>query len=152
MVKPRGKTAAEMIVKDDAALWIMLGSASTYGNRTPRGRRTPTNFYYRRPTTRMSIAWMLRENFLKTQKYAETKDRERNADFEITAAALKGDIPIHIGAIRSTDIRMAITLAEEYGFKATLFGCTEGHRMVEDIVAKEMSVVLMPQSNSSGAG
>ena len=151
VVKPRGKTMAEMIVKDDAALWIMLGSSSTAGNRTPRGWGAPNSFYYRRPTTRMSIAWMLRENFLKTQKYAETKDRERNADFEITAAALKGDIPVHIGAVRSTDIRMAITLAAEYGFKATLFGCMEGHQMAKDIAANEMAVVLMPQSNSSGA-
>ena len=151
VVKPRGKTAEEMIVKDDAALFIMLGSASTYGNRTPRGWGTPNSFYYRRPTTRMSIAWMLRENFLKTQKYAETKDQERNADFEITSAALKGDIPIHIGAIRSTDIRMAITLAQEYGFKATLFGCSEGHQMAKDIASNELSVVLMPHSNSAGA-
>ncbi len=151
VVKSRGKTAAEMIVKDDAALWIMLGSSSTAGNRAPRWM-APDSFYYRRPTTRMSVAWMLRESFSKAQKYTEAKDQDPNADLEIIAAAMKGDIPIHISAVRTTDIRMAINLAGEYGFKATLLGCTEGHRMAQDIAAKEMSVVLMPQSNSSGAG
>jgi imidazolonepropionase-like amidohydrolase len=149
VVKPRGRTAEDMIVKDDAAMFIMLGSASTYGNRIPRWM-APDNFYFRRPTTRMSVAWMLRDSFAKAQKYTQTKDRQPDAELDIIAAALKGDIPIHMGAFRSTDIRMAMSLAAEYGFKATLFGCTEGHQMAKDIAAAEMSAVLMPQSNSSG--
>ena len=150
VAKPRGMTATEMIVKDDAALWIMLGSASTIGNMPPR-RSAPNNFYFRRPTTRMSVAWMLRESFIKAKTYAELKDQDKNTDLEIIAASMKGEIPIQINASRTTDIRTALKLAQEYGFNATLYGCAEGHRMAKNIASSKMSVVLMPQKDSAGA-
>jgi len=48
VIKPAGQTISEMLVKDEAALHITLGSDSTSGNRMPRYDR-PDSFYYRRP-------------------------------------------------------------------------------------------------------
>jgi imidazolonepropionase-like amidohydrolase len=142
VLKPVGKTAAEMIVKDDAALHITMGSDSTYGNEIPWYNR-PTNFYYRRPGTTMAVAWMLRKSFSDAQKYAEAH-KQADPAMEVLAAALKGGIPIRMAARRAIDIRTAFRIADEYGLKIILDECTEGYKVPELIASKQTTVVLGP--------
>jgi imidazolonepropionase-like amidohydrolase len=142
IVKPVGKTAAEMIIKDDAALKIVMGSDSTRGNRVPR-RNPPTNFYYRRPTTRMAVSWMLRKNFFDAQQYAASHEKEDPA-MDVLSAALKGEIPIRVTVRRALDIRTAFRIANEYGMQLILDECTEGYKAAEKIAEKRTPVVLGP--------
>ncbi|MHC4555964.1 MAG: amidohydrolase family protein [Planctomycetota bacterium] len=142
VVKPAGKTAAEMIIKDDAALEIVMGSNSTRGNRAPRGT-PPINFYYRRPTTRMAVAWMLRKSFFDAKQYATSHEKE-NPEMEILSAALKGEIAIRVTARRALDIRTAFRIADEYGLRLILDECTEGYKVAEEIAQKHTPVVLGP--------
>jgi imidazolonepropionase-like amidohydrolase len=142
VVKPAGKTAAEMIIKDDAALEIVMGSDSTRGNRAPRGT-PPINFYFRRPTTRMAVAWMLRKSFFDAKQYATSHEKE-NPEMEILSAALKGEIAIRVTARRALDIRTALRIADEYGLQLILDECTEGYKVAEEIAQKHMPVVLGP--------
>ncbi len=142
VVKPVGKTAAEMIIKDDAALKIVMGSDSTRGNRIPR-RNPPTNFYYRRPTTRMAVSWMLRKSFFDAQQYAASHEKEDPA-MDVLSAALKGEIPIRITVRRALDIRTAFRIADEYGLQLILDECTEGYKAAEKIAEKRTPVVLGP--------
>lgn len=142
VLKPVGKTAAEMIVKDDAALHITMGSDSTYGNDIPWISR-PTNFYYRRPGTTMAVAWMLRKSFFDAQKYAEGH-KQTDPAMEVLATALKGGIPIRMAARRAIDIRTAFRIADEYGLKIILEECTEGYKVPDLIAGKQTTVVLGP--------
>jgi imidazolonepropionase-like amidohydrolase len=142
VVKPGGKTAADMIIKDDATLKIIMGSDSTRGNRTPR-RNPPTNFYYRRPTTRMAVSWMLRKSFFDAQQYAVSHEEE-DPDMEVLSAVLKGEIPIRVTVRRAIDIRTAFRIADEYGLRLILDECTEGYKVAEVIAEKQASVVLGP--------
>jgi len=142
VVKPAGKTAAEMIIKDDAALAIAMGSSSTVGNRTPR-YQPPTSFYYRRPTTRMAVAWMLRKSFFDARQYAASHEKE-DPDMEILSAALKGEIPIRVTVRRAIDIRTALRIADEYEFPLVMVGCVEGYKVAEEIAEKRAPVVLGP--------
>ena len=142
VVKPVGKTAAEMIIKDDAALKIVMGSDSTRGNRIPWFQR-PTNFYYRRPTTRMAVAWMLRKSFYDAQQYAASHEKDDPAT-EILSGALKGEIPIRVTVRRAIDIRTALRIANEYGLQLILDECTEGYKVAEEIAQKRAPVVLGP--------
>ena len=142
VLKPVGKTPAEMIVKDDAALHITMGSDSTYGNDIPWVSR-PTNFYYRRPGTTMAVAWMLRKSLFDARQYAEAH-KQPDPAMEVLATALKGGIPIRMTARRAIDIRTAFRIADEYGLKIILDECTEGYKVPELIAAKQTTVVLGP--------
>ena len=143
VIKPAGKTVAQMMLKDDASLWITFGSASTYGNRPPRSS-APNNFYYRRPTTRMAVAWMVRKSFFDAQQYAADTQASPDPDLDVLVAAMEGTLPIIIRAQRSTDIRMALNIAREIDLKVTLFECTEGHKMAQEIGARKIPVILEP--------
>lgn len=142
VIKPIGKTARDMVIKDDAALHIIMGSDSTRGNRIPWYDR-PTNFYYRRPTTRMAVAWMLRKSFFDAQQYAKSREQD-DPEMEVLSAALKGDIPLRVTVRRAIDIRTAFRIADEYGLKLVVDECTEGYKVASLIAGKNAPVVLGP--------
>jgi len=142
IIKPVGKTIGEMILKDDAALKIVMGSDSTQGNRIP-WYEPPTNFYYRRPTTTMAVAWMLRKSFFDAKQYIAFHEKE-DPNMEIVSAALKGKIPIRVAVRRAIDIRTALRIANEYGLSLILDECTEGYKVAEEIAKKNIPVVLGP--------
>jgi imidazolonepropionase-like amidohydrolase len=142
VLKPRGDTASEMILRDEAALHLTMGSDSTQGNRSAR-RGRPDSFYYRRPTTRMAVAWMLRKGFLDAQQYARSHDR-RDPVMEVLAAALQKEIPLRVTVRRAIDIRTAFRIADEYGLRIILDECTEGYKVADLIAEKQAPVVLGP--------
>lgn len=142
IMKPVGKSAAELIIKDDAALKIVMGSDSTQGNRIP-WYEPPTTFYYRRPTTTMAVAWMLRKSFFDAKQYIASHEKE-DPNMEIIAAALQGKIPIRVAVRRAIDIRTALRIANEYGLQVILDECTEGYKVAEEIAKKNTPVVLGP--------
>jgi imidazolonepropionase-like amidohydrolase len=142
VVKPVGKTASELIIRDEAALHLIMGSDSTRGNRTPRSSR-PDNFYYRRPTTRMAVAWMLRKSFFDAQQYAKSHE-EHDPALEILSAGLKDEIPVRVTVRRAIDIRTVFRIADEYGLRIILDECTEGYKVAELIAEKQAPVVLGP--------
>ena len=142
VIKPTGKTPKEMIIKEDAALTLVMSLDSTYGNRIPRSQ-PPRNFYFRRPTTRMAIIWMLRKSFFDTQEYAKSGEKD-DPDLEILASALDDKIPVRLNVRRAINIRTALKLAEEYDFQLVLDECTEGYKVAEEIAQKQVPVVLGP--------
>ena len=142
VIKPTGKTTEEMIIKDDAALTVVMGLDPIYGNRIP-WREPPTNFYYRRPTTRMAIIWMLRKSLFDAQQYATSK-KEEDPGLQILCSALEDEVPIRLNVRRAINIRTALKLAEEHDLKLILDECTEGYKVAEEIAQKNVPVVLGP--------
>lgn len=115
---------------------------STEGNRIPR-REPPTNFYYRRPGTRMAIIWMLRKSFFDAQQQADSEKIE-DPNLAVLSAALKNEIPIHVNARRAIVIRAALKVADEYGLKLILQECTEGYKVAEQLAERKIPVILGP--------
>ncbi len=142
VIKPAGNTASEMILRDEAALHLVMGLDSTRGNRAPRWSR-PDSFYYRRPTTGMAVAWMLRKSFFDARQYAKSHE-EDDAAVEVLAAALEGEVPIRVLARRAIDIRTAFRIADEHGLRIILDECTEGYKVAELIAEKDAPAVLGP--------
>ncbi len=142
VVKPTGKTPKEMIIKEDAALTIVMSLDSTYGNRIPRWQ-PPETFYFRRPTTRMAIIWMLRKSFFDAQEYSKSKEKD-DPDMQILASVLEDKIPVRLNVRRAINIRTALKLADEYDFQLILDECTEGYKVAEEIAQKQIPVVLGP--------
>jgi len=120
-----------------------MGSDSTRGNRIP-WRERPDSFYYRRPTTRMAVAWMLRKSFFDAQQYAAVSHEREDPEMEVLAAALRGSVPIRITVRRAIDIRTAFRIADEYGLRIIVDECTEGYKVAELIAEKQAPVVIGP--------
>ena len=142
VVKPAGRIPQEMIIKDEAALTVVMDMDSTRGNRIPR-REPPVNFYYRRPGTRMAIIWMLRKSFFDARQY-EISREEEDPNLELLASALRDEIPIHVNARRAITIRAALKVAGEYDLQLILKECTEGYKVAEQLAEKKITVVLGP--------
>jgi len=142
VVKPTGKIPQQMIVKDEAALRIVMDLDSTQGNRIPR-REPAINFYYRRPGTRMAIIWMLRKSFFDARQQADSGQTE-DPNLAVLSAALKDEIPIHVNARRAIVIRAALKVADEYGLKLILQECTEGYKVAGQLAERKIPVVLGP--------
>ena len=142
VVKPMGKIPQQMIIKDDAALTVVMDMDPTQGNRIPRGQ-PPVNFYFRRPGTRMAIIWMLRKSFFDAQKQEDSEQTE-DPNLAILSSVLKDEIPIHVNARRAIVIRAALKVADEYGLKLIFQECTEGYKVTEQLAERKIPVVLGP--------
>jgi imidazolonepropionase-like amidohydrolase len=142
VVKPTGKIPQQMIIKDEAALTVVMDMDPTEGNRIPR-REPAVNFYYRRPGTRMAIIWMLRKSFFDAQRQADP-EQINDPNMAILSAALKDEIPIHVNARRAIVIRAALKVADEYDLKLIFQECTEGYRVAGQLAERKIPVVLGP--------
>lgn len=111
VLKTAGPTSiAERTVKADAVLRGSMGTDPSRGNHPASGR--PTDFYSRRPTTRMGVEWEWRKAFYDAA--AAAKDPARAFPGSVTLQqALKGELTVAIQAWATQDIRTAVFLKEE---------------------------------------
>jgi len=142
VVKPTGKIPRQMIVKDEAALTVVMDLDSTQGNRIPRFQ-VPADFYYRRPGTRMAIIWMLRKSFFDARRQSDSEQIE-DPNLAVLSAVLKDEIPIHVNVRRAITIRAALKVADEYGLNLILQECTEGYKVAGQLAERKIPVVLGP--------
>ena len=104
-------TFSARTVKADAVLRGAIGGEPSSDNR-PAPPGGPTNFYARRPTTRMGVEWEWRRAFFD----AAVAERLPERDFpgsEILRTVLRGELTLCIQAWTTQDIRTAVFLAEE---------------------------------------
>lgn len=143
VIKTRGKTVEEMLVLEDAGMKFSLGE-------------NPKRVYSSRqkaPYSRMGIAGIIRENLFKAYKYVLKKAdfRLREEEFsdhdfkmESLAGVIKGKVPARFHAHKAHDIITAIRIAEEFDLDLVLEHCTEGNKVINEIAAKNIPVVLSP--------
>jgi imidazolonepropionase-like amidohydrolase len=140
--------ADEMVVKNPSGMKVSLGDSprNTYGEAQRK-----------MPSTRMGVAYLLREQLLKTQIYMGKKESakddpkkmpEKDLKLEALEPVLKGEIPLLIHAHRADDIAAAIRVAEEFGVKIVWHHGTEGHRVAKLIAEKGIPTVHGPATRS----
>ncbi len=138
--------SAAQIVGTDVALKISLGNDVSMGNHPPFGR--PSGFYSRRPTTRMGAVWEVRRQFYRAKRYMEQGKNgsvEVDADLEVLAKVLRGEMPLRVQARRNNDIQTVLRLAEELGWKdVTIEEATEAFRCADLLKAAGIQVVAGP--------
>lgn len=103
-------TIAARTVKSDAVLRGSMGSEPSRGNHPAFGR--PTDFYSRRPTTRMGVEWAWRKAFYDAAAAARDSSRAFPGHQRL-AQALRGELTVAIQAWATQDIRTAVFLKEE---------------------------------------
>lgn len=83
------------------------------------------------PVTRMGVAAMLREQFVKAENYRQ--QNERDIRMEPLLKALDGKIPVFIHAHRADDILTALRIKEEFGLDLHIEHVTEGHLIADEL-------------------
>jgi imidazolonepropionase-like amidohydrolase len=142
VVKAAGTTFADLILREPAAIDITLGQRPA-GTFREGGRS---------PGTRMAVISFLREQLVRAQEYQAQIDASgsasvRDLGLEALASMLAGEIPARIQANRTTEIREALQLAEEFGFRLILDSGISADRMAADLAGAGVPVVLGPISH-----
>ena len=134
VVKTAGATLDGVLLREPAAMDMALG--------TPP--KTPARAANRDPFTRMAEAAMLRQLFVKAQEYQRNKTATtpRDLGMEALGRMLRKEIPARIEANNATDIRMALRLAQEFGFDVVIDGGAGAWELKDELVAKKVAVVL----------
>lgn len=154
--KTAGTVADEMVIREPAGLKMALGeNPKRVGE---RGKRAPM--------TRGGTAYLARKAFTAAQEYQRDWDHhrelvaaqeamdpderkpvrepKRDLSLETLARVLDGEFPVRNHSHRMDDIRTAIRLSEEFGYRLVIDHATEAHRMIDEIVRRDLPLVVGP--------
>lgn len=150
IVKTWGSTTEEMLIKDASALRVTLGTEPGRGNSRSG---TTHNIYYRRPSTRMGAIWEVRRAFYDAMSYRDRKsipddDGPPPVDpgKEVLLQVLDGNLTVHTTARADEDIRTALRIADEFGYKTVIQGGIETWAVIDEVVDAQATVIFAPPS------
>lgn len=141
-IKADGRSVDDMVVLQPAAMKTAFGE-------NPKGNYNELGMI---PTTRMTMAAMLREELFDAKAYQRSKEKaeksgdEFEEDFrkECWLPVLRKEIPVKAHVHRADDILTAIRIAKEFDLDITLDHCTEGHLIAEEIKASGFPAIIGP--------
>jgi imidazolonepropionase-like amidohydrolase len=148
-VKLRGRTIEEMLIRGMA----MLGGLKMANGENPKRAYGSKNAA---PMTRMKVAALQREQFVKARDYqdkwaryrkavAEGKDippPEKDPALEPLVEVLQKKRTVHFHCHRADDLMTALRIAEEFGFELVLQHATEGYRIADEIARRKIPASL----------
>ena len=141
--KTAGERLGDVLVSDGGDVKVVMGNDSTGGNEVPWSQR-PDSFYYRQPTTRMGVVWLLRKCLFDAQT-AVGEGAELSESDTVLAAALAGDLPVTVAVRSAVDIETTFHIADEFGLRRlVLTECAEGYKMAAEIARRKVPVILGP--------
>ena len=76
------------------------------------------------------------------QYLEESEPGEHNQRFEALRPLMEGEVPATVQASTVEEIRAAMRLAEDYGFRLVIAGGTQAHRMASDLARADVGVIL----------
>ncbi len=148
-VKFRGRTVEQMRVEAG-----VLGGLKMANGENPKR----FNFDRRKspPATRMKLAALQREQFVKAQEYQrQWREYRKKAETDKTAQPPERDIAmeplvevlerkrtVHFHSHRADDLMTAARLAREFGFELVIQHGTEGYRVAEELARNKIPVSL----------
>ena len=141
-IKTYGRKIDNMILLEPAAMKVAFGE-------NIKTNYNPKNMV---PSTRMSIAGLLRKELFYAKQYNENKKSAmKNGDSfeeifskECWLPVINREIPLKAHVHRADDILTAIRIAKEFNLKLTLDHCTEGHLIAEDIKESGFPAIVGP--------
>jgi imidazolonepropionase-like amidohydrolase len=133
------------VVRAEAALQIAFGGDPSIGNFPSRG--IPFSIYARRPTTRMGVLAVLRDAWILGRAAGEASP---DADLAAMARAASGALPVRAVARHVEDIRTALRVGADLGFKPVLEGVAEGFVAADRLAAEKVPCVVGPLVHPAG--
>ena len=141
IVKTTGRTVDESVLEPSFALAASLGDAALHGH----GRSSPGS--------RSKAVAMLRAALIGAREAMERDNGARDLGQEALIGVLNGEMPLLLEVHRHHDIITALRLAEEFDLRLMLSGATEAYKVVDEILAAGVPVMLHPtMQRARGAG
>jgi imidazolonepropionase-like amidohydrolase len=148
-VKLHGRTIEEMMIKG----MPVLGGLKMANGENPKRAYGSKN---QAPITRMKLAALQREQFIKARDYQQKWVRHRQAiaagkdstapetdpALQPLVEVLERKRTVHFHTHRADDLLTALRIAEEFGFEIVLQHATEGYRVVDELVRRKAPVSL----------
>ena len=160
VVKARGSIVEDMVLRFPGGVKMALGE---------NPKRVGQDLK-RAPGTRMGSAYLARKAFLEAIEYrtdwehydaklaaeerkpederSPVRAPERDLGKEVLVQVLSGEIPVRNHAHRIDDIRTAIRLSEEFGYRLVLDHATEAWRMPDEIADRGIRCAVGPLYSS----
>jgi len=148
VVKLTGTTPRQMTLLEPAGVKISLGE----GPKQAYGKKQ------RLPSTRMGSAYLVRKALTDARYYLnqwkeyekkkatdkEAKKPKLDLKLEPLARLLEGKLTAFIECYRADDIMTALRIIDEFKLKGVLVGCTDGHKVAEEIAGSRVPVIISP--------
>ena len=123
----------------------VLGGLKMANGENPKGYGRTSG---QAPFTRMKVAALQREQFVKAREYqakwdayrrpaAKERPPDRDLALEPLVEVLERKRTVHFHCHRADDLMTAVRLAEEFGFELVLQHATEGYRVADDAGEEE---------------
>lgn len=160
VLKTWGPDPLAMVVRDEAALRIVLGAEPSQGN-APVGGGEPDSMFYRRPSTRMGVIWSVRSAFYDARQSIEqtidrpvvtTTTRREQRDLAVLVRALQGQLPVLTTARSEQDLRTALRLATEFGYTPVIDEAQDAYRVLPELQQAKVWVVVGAPSQDRVGG
>jgi imidazolonepropionase-like amidohydrolase len=149
-VKLRGKTIEEMQIPNTR----VLGGLKMANGENPKGYGRRPNA--QAPGTRMKVAALQREQFVKARDYQQkwaayrkaaaagkdTPQPDRDLSLEPLVEVLERKRTVHFHTHRADDLLTALRIAEEFNFEIVLHHATEGYRVADELARRRVPVSL----------
>jgi imidazolonepropionase-like amidohydrolase len=156
VTKTAGTVADEMVIKEPAGIKMALGeNPKRVGNERKRA-----------PMSRMGTAYLARKTFTDALEYRKDwehhgallavenakpeserkplREPKRDLGMEILVSVLNGEIPVRNHCHRMDDIRTAIRLSEEFGYRLVIDHGTESYKIPDEIVSRNIPLAIGP--------
>lgn len=128
LVKTAGDSTAARVLNREQGVVLAMSSDPTSRNRS---RTRPDSIFVRQPTNRMGVVWIIR-NALHQANQGEAAKRLDPRSREVLAGMVAGSRPVLSVSRTDFDIRAAMDLGNEFGFKPVIYGGDEVYRMVDE--------------------
>ncbi len=148
VLKTRGRTPQDMLVRNQVQLKVTLGREPAEGNISPR----PVAFdlSVRRPQNRMGVVYLIRNELTKIQNMSRVPDFGLTPDELLFRGVLQGKIPLRIKARAYLDIETAFRLMDEFGFRWILEDGVDAWKYLDELKKRNIPVVYGPVYNLRG--
>lgn len=136
-IKTYGKVIDHMIMRQPAGIKMAFGE-------------NPIQMYLKKdraPSTRMTIAAMIRENLIAALNYEKDLANGkvgRDLKMEALLLLLHGEIPLRAHAHAADDIMTAIRIADEFGLQLTIEHATSAHKIAEELARRSIAATVGP--------
>lgn len=141
-----GRTIDEQVIKHEVSVKAALGEnpKRVYGGKD------------KMPSTRLGVGYVLRSAFVKAQNYVAARDAAadkgepfaHDLELETLGKVLAGDLIWDQHTHRHDDIATAIRVSEEFGYKLVINHGTEGGKLRDILVEKDIPVIFGPMLTS----
>jgi imidazolonepropionase-like amidohydrolase len=156
VAKSYGTVADDMVIKEPAGVKMALGE----------NPKRVGEHYKRAPSSRMGVAYLARKAFYEAIEYRKDwehhealaaeeakkpesdrkplREPKRDLGKEMLLDVLDRKIPVRNHAHRMDDIRTAIRLADEFGYRLVIEHATEAYRIADEVAARDVMLAIGP--------